>query len=231
MGGQAHHVEFVGLDQVERHGRQFGFGGSIDLEKALNEEVLLADELNGAPLPVIHGAPLRTVVPGWIGARSVKWLGRITLREKPSENYFQARAYRVQREINPSDPRDVSAGVALSEVPLNAVILDPTPNRIVRSGRLPVRGWAMGSAGAPIAAVEVSPDAGRQWTEARVSGREGRWAWTFWEAVVELVPGDHTLVVRATDGTGTTQPAAVSATWNVKGYNNNAWHRVTVRAE
>src|SRR6476661_6637851 len=73
------HVEFVGLDRVERHGERFGFGGSIDLTKALDDDVLLATELNGMPLPAVHGFPLRVVVPGWIGARSVKWLGSITL--------------------------------------------------------------------------------------------------------------------------------------------------------
>ena len=87
--------------------------------------MLLATKLNGRPLPPVHGFPVRAVVPGWIGARSVKWLGRIVLRTDPSPNYFQSRAYRVQREINPNDPRDVSAGSAISAVPLNAVILDP----------------------------------------------------------------------------------------------------------
>ncbi len=103
---RARYVEFLGLDQVERHGHEFGFGGSIDLTKALSAEVILATELNGAPLPPVHGFPLRAVVPGWIGARSVKWLGRITLLEEPSSNYFQSSAYRMQREINPLDPRD-----------------------------------------------------------------------------------------------------------------------------
>ncbi len=57
--------------------------------------MLLADTMNGEPLPPTHGAPLRVVVPGYIGARSVKWLSRITLQEKPSDNYFQAKAYRL----------------------------------------------------------------------------------------------------------------------------------------
>lgn len=225
----ARYVEFVGLDQVERQGRRFGFGGSIDLAKALSAEALLASGLNGAPLPPAHGFPLRAVVPGWIGARSVKWLGRITLRADPSPNYFQRQAYRVQREVNPDDPRDVSAGIALSEVPLNAVILDPVPGQVVRAGRVGVRGWAMGPAGGPLGAVELSADGGKDWTPARLAASASGWAWTLWDGELELPPGTHELVVRAADRAGTSQPAQVAETWNVKGYGNNAWHRVPVR--
>lgn len=226
----ARHIEFTGLDQVERQGHRFGFGGSIELAKALSGEVVLASELNGAPLPAEHGFPLRAVVPGWIGARSVKWLRRITLMKEPSSNYFQAKAYRMQREMDPGDPRDVSAGPALSGVPLNAVILEPTAGQTLSAGRVRVRGWAMGSEGRPVTAVELSPTAGRDWIPARISLEEA-WTWSFWEAAVELDRGTHILVVRATDAAGVTQPAEVRETWNVKGYNNNAWHRVVVRAE
>jgi sulfite oxidase len=228
---RARYVEFLGLDQVERHGHRFGFGGSIDLAKAMSDEVLLASELNGAPLTAAHGFPLRAVVPGWIGARSVKWLGRITLLEEPSTNYFQSKAYRVLREINPRDSRDVSAGVAMTGVPLNAVIMDPTPNQVVPAGRTRVRGWAMGSAGCPLTAIELSANAGHDWIRARISLPADAWTWTLWEAAVELAPGHHTLVARATDSTGATQPPTVRETWNVKGYGNNAWHRVAIRVD
>lgn len=228
---RARYVEFAGLDAVERDGHRFGFGGSIDLAKALSAEVLLATELNGAPLSMMHGFPLRAVVPGWIGARSVKWLGKITLREDPSPNYFQSKAYRAQRQINPADPRDVSAGIALSGVPLNAVILEPTLDQAVAAGRVTVRGWAMGSEGRPLTSVEVSGDGGQDWIRARICVEGEAWTWTFWEAAIELEPGSHALVARATDSAGTAQPPTVSATWNVKGYNNNAWHRVEILAE
>jgi sulfite oxidase len=227
---RARHVQFTGLDDVERHGHRFGFGGSIDLAKALSAEVLLASELNGAPLPAVHGFPIRVVVPGWIGARSVKWLGRITLADEPSDNYFQSKAYRVQRELNPQDPRDISAGIAMSGVPLNAVILEPTQDRVVPAGRVRLRGWAMGSEGRPPTTVEVSPNGGEDWVPARIAVEGGAWTWSLWEATVDLAPGGHTLAARATDGTGATQPATLGETWNVKGYGNNAWHRVTVRA-
>jgi sulfite oxidase len=231
VGERARHVQFTGLDEVERQGHRFGFGGSIDLAKALSGEVLLASELNGAPLPAVHGFPIRVIVPGWIGARSVKWLGRITLAEGPSDNYFQTKAYRVQRELNPQDHRDVSAGIAMSGVPLNAVILDPTRDRTIPAGHVRIRGWAMGSEGRPPTAVDVSPNDGEDWVPARIAIEGAVWAWSLWEATVDLAPGRHMLVARATDGTGVAQPCTLGETWNVKGYGNNAWHRVAVRIE
>jgi hypothetical protein len=194
-------------------------------------EVLLATHLNGAPLPPPHGFPLRAVVPGWIGARSVKWLGRITLRNDPSPNYFQSQAYRVQREIDRANPRSVARGVALSELPVNSVILEPQEDQRIAAGQVRVRGWAMGTAARPVSRVELSTNDGADWVPARISRPESAWAWVFWEATLNLAPGEHRLVVRAADSSGASQPSRLAATWNVKGYSNNAWHRVTVRVE
>ena len=230
VSASARHVEFLGLDSVERHGHHFGFGGSIDLEKAMADEVLLATRINGALLPPAHGFPLRAIVPGWIGARNVKWLGRITLRDKPSDNYFQSKAYRVQREVNPDNPRDVSDGQAMSAVPLNAAIIDPAPDQVVIAGRVRIRGWAMGEGGSPLTSVEVSPDAGWSWVSATITHAGEPWTWSFWEADITLEPGRHTLAARASDGSGATQPKSVHETWNVKGYGNNAWYRVAIDA-
>ncbi len=228
---RARHVEFIGLDQVERGEQRFGFGGSIEIDKALSPEVLLATDLNGAPIPKAHGHPLRVVVPGWIGARSVKWLGRINVLEQPSSNYFQSKAYRLQREVNHSDPRDVSAGTALTEVPINSVIVYPTADAVVPAGRLRLAGWAIGSGGRPVKTVELSKDAGKTWRPARIRLEGEGWSWSFWEGELSLSKGPHLLTVRATDSVGSAQPASLSDSWNVKGYNNNAWHRVPVEAE
>lgn len=225
---RARYVEFVGLDQVERQGRQFGFGASIDLSKALGPEVLLATELNGHPLTAAHGFPLRAIVPGWIGARSVKWLGRITLLAEPSGNYFQSQAYRVQREQNPDDPRDVSRGTPLTSVAVNSVILEPTRDQVVNAGPAAIRGWAIGTEGNRVLRVEVSGDGGREWVPAQLARHEP-WSWTLWEAQLVLHPGIRELVVRAGDVVGNFQPATIAETWNVKGYANNAWQRVPIR--
>jgi len=225
----ATHVEFVGLDRVVRHGEAFGFGGSIDVRKALDTDVLLATQLDGEPIPREHGFPLRAVVPGWIGARSVKWLGRIMVLAAESTNYFQKHAYRVAKTPGAHGPTDVTDGVAMSTVALNAVITEPRADAVVRAGEVPVRGWAIGSEGRPVTAVEVSLDGGTRWTSARLVRQGGRWSWSFWEARLELPAGRHELLARAHDG-ASRMPATREECWNVKGYGNNSWYRVVISA-
>jgi sulfite oxidase len=222
------HAAFTGLDETERHGHRFAFGGSIPLEKAMRAEVLLADTMNGEPLPPAHGAPLRVVVPGYIGARSVKWLSRITLQKGPSDNYFQARAYRLFPAAVGPETVDWETGMMLGEAPVNSVICTPPAGETLPAGRVPVRGWAMAGGGREVARVEVSADGGRTWTTADLGAGETGWAWRFWEAPLDLPPGEHEILCRAFDTAAQTQPSDPSQVWNFKGYANNAWHRVRV---
>jgi sulfite oxidase len=178
---------------------------------------------------VLHGGPARLVVPGFIGARSVKWLGAITLRAEPSDNYFQAEAYRVLAQPVAEDPRDVRSGVPLDRAPLNSAILRPESGAVVRAGPVPLSGWAFAGEDR-VDRVEVSGDDGRTWRLARLEGRSDPWAWRFWRAEVDLAPGKQVLVVRAWDEAGRCQPEHLAEVWNVKGYVNNAWHRITVEA-
>ena len=226
----ARYTAFTGQDQVLRHGHQFGFGGSIPIEKAMSAEVLLAFDLNGEPLTAEHGFPVRVVVPGWVGARSVKWLSEIVVQADPSANYFQTKAYRVERTPNPNDLRDVSAGEELGELTINAAILTPEPGARVKAGPVRLGGWALGSHASRVTQVEVSTNGGAVWTPAEIARQDARWTWAFWEAEVSLEPGRHLLTVRAWDESGTEQPADLAQVWNVKGYLNNAWHRVPVEA-
>jgi len=224
------HAAFLGLDDTERHGHRFNFGGSIPLAKALHPEVLLADTMNGEPLPATHGAPLRVVVPGYIGARSVKWLSRITLREQPSDNYFQAKAYRLfPPSIGPENV-DWEAGLMLGESPVNSVICSPLEGEKLRAGRVTVRGWAVAGGDREVARVDVSGDGGRTWKTADLGAGAG-WTWRFWEAPLDLAPGSHEICCRAFDSAAQTQPSDPAQVWNFKGYANNAWHRVRVVAE
>ncbi len=222
------HVAFTGLDEVERRGRRFGFGASIPLDKALGPEVLLADEMNGAPLTPLHGAPLRLVVPGYIGARSVKWLGEIVLQAQPSDNYFQAVAYQHFPPDVDATTAVEGAGRMLDELFVSAAICVPAAGASLPTGPTTVSGYAVGHGGRRVERVELSADGGRTWTEATLSGVGRAWAWQLWSATVPLAPGVQTLVARATDCDGHRQPADVGATWNYKGYMNNAWHRIAV---
>ena len=223
-GPEQGHVALTGLDEVERRGARFGFGGSIPLRKALGPEVLLALEMNGEPLTPAHGAPLRLVVPGVIGARSVKWLGEIAVQDEPSDNYFQAVAYRL---LLPDAGPGVE-GEMLGDVFVTAAICDPAEGARLPAGPVVVRGYALGGGGSAITRVELSGDDGQTWTAAALPGESRPWGWRLWQGTLELPPGPRVLVARAFDARGGSQPAAVAQTWNAKGYMNNAWHRVAV---
>jgi sulfite oxidase len=222
------HVAFTGLDEAERLGRSFHYGVSIPLDKALRPEVLLAWEMNGRPLAPEHGYPLRLVVPGYIGARSVKWLSRITLRATPSDNYFQAQAYRLfPPQVRP-ETVDWDSGLMLGECNVSSVICSPAAGAVIAAGRGEVRGYAISGGGRTVERVDVSADGGRNWQTAEFAGDPSPWTWRLWQTAFELPAGQHELVVRAVDSAALTQPESVESVWNFKGYMNNAWHRVQV---
>ncbi|MEO8503281.1 MAG: sulfite oxidase [Acidobacteriota bacterium] len=224
----ARHVAFQGLDEVTRDNRTFGFGGSIPLDKATANEVLLADRMNGEPLPPLHGFPLRMLVPGYISARSVKWLRRITLQAEPSDNYFQAKAYRL---FPPHVRRETvrwEEGLMLGELPVNCVITHPGPEDTVGAGTVEVRGVALVGGGRTIARVDLSSDGGRNWISADLGEDRGPWAWRFWEGRVAVSRGRREIVARAFDSSANTQPEEAAKLWNFKGYMNNSWARVRV---
>lgn len=222
----ASHVAFKGMDEVWRYGEQVGFGGSIPLEKV--SDVLLAYEMNGETLAPAHGFPLRVVVPGYLGARSVKWLSNINVQEEPSTNYFQAHAYKhFPPYIGPHNV-DWNNGEMLGELPLNAVICQPTEGAICQVGQTVVRGYAVSTYGVPIERIELSSDEGVTWTVVTILEPSHPWAWCFWEIPLALPVGSYQLIVRAWDMLQHTQPQEIEQVWNFKGYMNNAWHRIHI---
>jgi sulfite oxidase len=222
------HVAFAGLDEVQAGGAQISFGGSIPTQKAMSPEVLLAYELNGVPLTPVHGYPLRVIVPGYIGARSIKWLGEIEVRKNPSENYFQASAYKLFPPSMTAEQADPQAGITLGEQRVNSLICRPLDGDCVREGIVAVEGYAIGGGNNTISGVELSIDDGRTWVAATLLGQPGPWAWCFWEAHLKMSAGSKQIVVRAWDSSGEPQPARASEIWNFKGYMNNSWHRVSI---
>jgi sulfite oxidase len=222
----AQHVALTGLDRVEKGEYESRFGGSIPLQKALDEDTLLAYEMNGVPLLPAHGFPLRLLVPGYVGARSVKWLAHICVQDQASDNYFQQVAYRL---IPPHPvPEGMNPGVMLGDLPITSVICEPEPDAVVGAGLVRVRGCAFGGA-RKVIRVDLSADGGSTWQCASLLGESTRWAWRLWEAQVTFSPGIHELVVRAWDEAASTQPERLQTVWNPKGYVNNAWHRVRIR--
>jgi sulfite oxidase len=222
------HVAFAALDISRLALPAQPFGGSIPLAKALAGEVLLAWEMNGQPLPRVHGGPVRVLVPGYVGARSVKWINAVTVQATPSQNYFQAVAYRILPADSHPDTAGPNEGVALSSVPLNCDILIPEDGGQTTAGPLTIRGYAFADGDRDVARVDVSLDDGRTWQQAHLEPARSRWAWRHWSLTVDAQPGPLTVTARAWDTTGATQPESVAALWNPKGYANNSWARVRV---
>ena len=223
----AAHVGFEGADLSAEAKPAQHFGGSIPLEKACRPEVLLAWAMNGEPLPLVHGAPLRVVVPGYIGARSVKWLERIEVRTTPWQGYFQHVVYRLVPEDQTPGP---GVGMALGLIALNSDVLSPADGDTVAAGPVEVRGYAFAGGERHVARVDVSLDGGASWSQAELLDDLGRWAWRHWRITLDLAPGEQEILVRAWDSSAATQPEDEAALWNPKGYVNNARPRVRVRA-
>jgi sulfane dehydrogenase subunit SoxC len=221
----AQEVLFTGLDRGLEEEVEQNYERSLPLAEALRDEVLLAYELNGVPLPPQHGFPLRLLVPGWYGMTSVKWLERITVLDRPFEGYQMAKRYRLQ--LDEDDP-----GTPLTRMAPRALAVPPgvpdfhSRERYLDSGRCSLRGRAW-SGCAPVAGVGVSVDGGKTWSAAEISRDiDSPWAWCAWTYEWDAQPGRHELCVRARDEAGNEQPLA--GEWNVGGYANNAVHRVLV---
>ena len=223
------HVAFEGADIAENEGAENApYGVSIPMSKAVSGDVLLAWAMNGEPLAREHGAPLRVVVPGFAGVRSTKWIRDIRVQDRPSDAFQQAHDYLLFPPDMRAATQDPRRGVTIDEMPLNAAICEPAPGSSLPERSTTIRGYAIATDRA-IARVDVSVDGGRQWSQATIEDHGGaRWSWTFWHATLDLLAGEHELVVRAWDAAGQTQPALADDVWNFKGYLSAAWHRVRV---
>ncbi len=220
----ARHVAFEGLEQpTGSAGIQFV--RSIPLEKAMNS-TLLAYEMNGEPLPIKHGFPMRSLALGWTGANCIKWLHKITVLRKPHEGFYMDRVYRVFQKDQAPHTGEVVTGLKLK-----TIITQPVVGETLPIGRITVLGAAYAGE-QPVAEVGVSVDGGRTWRPAVFLGPDEPYAWRQWQFVWEVAkPGEYTLMARATDASGNHQP--IEADWNVLGYGNNGVreHAVTVQVD
>jgi sulfite oxidase len=222
----ARHVGFEGVDVSEEADPPQRFGGSVPIEKARRPEVLLAWGMNGQPLSPVHGAPVRVVVPGYIGARSVKWLDRIELRAEPWDGYFQHVVYRLVPEDGQAGP---GVGVPLGLIALNSDVISPVEDELVAAGSMTVNGYAFAGGERSVARVDVSIDGGVTWSQAELLDDLGQWAWRQWQIAFDVAPGDYELQVRAWDSSAAAQPSDEAGLWNPKGYVNNATPRIRFR--
>jgi len=225
---EAQYVAISSLDDIQFSGEQISYGASITLEKALSSDVLLAYEMNNEPLAPEHGFPLRIVVPGYIGARSVKWVGEIRLQDQPSTNPYQMLDYKLFPPDITAETADWNNGKVIEDLILNTVINTPQENQTLPAGPTRIQGYAIATDENPVQRVELSVDGGKSWIAANIVERADPYAWCFWETTVTLSPGDHQLIARAWDIADQTQPEYPEHIWNFRGYMNNAWHRVNI---
>ncbi|MGP4048334.1 sulfite oxidase [Streptomyces sp. 2A115] len=218
---------FTGADHGVERGVEQDYARSLPLADATaaDPEVLVAYEMNGAPLPPQHGHPVRLVVPGWYGMAHVKWLRDITLTDTPFTGFQQTVAYRYRQ--SPDDP-----GTPVTRIAPRALMVPPgfpdfmSRTRVVRPGPLRLEGRAW-SGRAPVAQVEFSTDDGHSWQEAELAPPNAHtWSWRHWQASWTATPGTHVLTTRVTDAAGNTQP--LDQPWNRGGFGNNLVQRVRV---
>lgn len=229
---EAKHIWLEAADQAPMPGVP-RFLRSIPVAKAM-DDVLLAQAMNGEPLPELHGFPLRAVVPGWFGMASTKWLVALRVEEKPSDNHFMVKGYRYN---HPGE--DPAAAPPVETLRIKSVITRPLDGAKLA---LPPRGVPRGLKGKPpllrvqgfawagpagVRLVEISSDGGRSWRPAGFMGDTAPGAWRAWATEIEVTPPARvTLMARATDNSGEMQPAEARA--NAGGYGNNSIHKVTV---
>jgi sulfite dehydrogenase len=195
---------------------------SLPIE-ALND-ALLAWEMNGEPLPLAHGGPLRLIVPGYQGVNNVKYVKRVALTAAESPASIQKTRYRLNAIGTKATPADPSV-LAMT---VKSFVTSPSGGEPVHAGVVYVTGVAVGG-GSPIKRVEVSSDGGRNWVDAPFIGPDlGRFAWRQFAVPLRMAPGNYVLTSRATDAAGHVQPEVRSE--NAAGYANTSWadHAVKV---
>src|SRR5262245_48076655 len=198
-------VLFEGTDQGSEsdHPEPMNFARSLPLAKAQNRDTLLVLRMNGEPLTVEHGAPVRLFVPGWYGVASVKWLSRIEVLDRPFRGYFQSIKYTVKRRDRTGRLESVVVGpmVAKSEIirPREGEVLGVGTNRLFGIA------WAGEEA---VSRVEISTDGGESWAPADLLSQPVPYCWALWEYLWEVAePASYTLLARSVSASGRVQPA------------------------
>jgi DMSO/TMAO reductase YedYZ molybdopterin-dependent catalytic subunit len=221
----AMHVMFRGLDQAS--GQTPPFIRSIPIEKALDEDTIVATHMNHAPLTKHHGSPARAIVPGWIGASWCKWLTEIRVIDKEFDGEFMSEAYRVP--CQPIPPGASASGVdtrALTALSTKSIIVGPAHGSTVKTGAIRIHGAAWTS-DAEITRVDMSMDGGVTWSRAELESERARYAWRLWNYTWKAPePGDYIVMSRATDSRGCRQPQV--ATWNPGGYLYHAIDQIKI---
>ncbi len=219
------HVMFRGRDEVP--GKVPPFVRSIPIEKATDPDTLIATQMNGVPLPRHHGFPARALVPGWIGAASCKWLTEIKVLDQEFDGNFMKPGYRMPNHpVSPGGEVNLADTHAATSLGVKSIIAQPTDGSSMKSHSIRIHGAAWAGEAA-VTRLQISTDGGTTWSDARLGSQQARYAWRLWDHVWRpQKPGEYTILSRATDDQGRTQPQV--AAWNPSGYLYNAVDQVKV---
>lgn len=203
---------------------------SMPMKKALDLATILALDMNGSPLPEIHGSPARLIVPGWDGTSWTKWVIRFTVAEEENKGFFMNPGYRYPKFARPPGSPPVPAELEVIEgMRVKSAITKPSEEDKVAIGPVTISGYAWAGE-QKVARVEVSTDGGARWKDAVLTPQNLNYAWRLFKLDwTPPKPGYYTLLSRATDSAGNIQPFV--AEWNPSGYLYNAIDRVGITVE
>jgi DMSO/TMAO reductase YedYZ molybdopterin-dependent catalytic subunit len=222
LASSVHHVRLIGADRgIEGSSSvPVPFARSIPVEKAMHPDTLLAFRMNGAPLSVEHGYPLRAVIPGWYGMDSVKWLSRIEALEREDQSFYMTQRYMAVRLQTVG-----SEQYAITRMRVKSQIAQPRHGEILTPGLHVVRGAAWAGENR-VAKVEVSTNGGKDWNPANLDSESRPYVWVLWNYPWDVrLPGAYVIVVRATDDKGTIQPSTRDSQM-FDSYEENYYHSV-----
>jgi DMSO/TMAO reductase YedYZ molybdopterin-dependent catalytic subunit len=207
------------------------FMKSLAIDHARDGEVMIAYAMNGEPLPLLNGFPLRLVVPGWYATYWVKMLNDIEVLDKPDDNFWTTKAYLI-----PDTPfaNVVPGQKGVKMVPINRMLprsffTNIKDSAVLKVGQTTtVRGIAFGG-DAGVARVLFSSDGGVRWQEARLGPDHGKYSFRQWEAALRpATPGQYKLMIKAVNTAGAAQPDG--ANWNGAGFMRNVIESTSVQA-
>jgi len=228
-------VRFNGLDSptLPAAGQFQGtpdFIKSLPLDRANDGEVMVAYEVNGRPLPMLNGFPLRLVVPGWFATYWTKSLSEIIVLDKNFDGFWMAKAYRVPPTHNYQElPKELAKEtVPITALTVRSLFVRPAPGERVAAGQpCEVQGIAL-DGGKGMRRVELSLDEGKTWRDARLDADMGKYSWRRWRFDFTPQRGRHRLLVKATNADGDTQTTAPQ--WNRSGYGRNVIESLEIEA-
>jgi sulfite oxidase len=226
------YIGFHAVDQhLSRDPNKEAISRGCPMSKALQEETLLAFQMNGKDIPLVHGYPLRLVAGGWPASVSGKWVNRISIRNKVHDGpKMNGTAYRVPcNPVAPGEQVKDEDMCIIESMPVKSLITYPKTGAMINKGKkLNIRGHAWAGE-LEVAKVEYSIDFGATWEDTNLEPPANRLAWQHFSASVDFPEtGYYEVWARATDQSGTSQPMVLPG-WNPKGYLNNACHRIAVK--